>query len=291
MAPSIDLEALLSRESESVEWKREELPSFLEQPCPKATLDDVDMFAARQFLKEAGLPRPPEKYFQPGVAIDLFAHPLVVEEAGAPSASAIVPTYLALLLFGHVPTRFLRGAEVNLSAYPGTDKTTAQPQRFETTGPLPKVIRDVLGTLRLHTGIQIDKSADALTISQNRDRYSERALQEAVVNALAHRDYESDQPTRITVFSDRIEIYNPGGLPHGVSQKEIERGRAAWRNKALARFLVRMGLAQTEGQGVPLILRETERVSGRKAELEPHNGHFVVTLPAYSPMPGANEKV
>jgi ATP-dependent DNA helicase RecG len=262
--------------------RKDELPPFLERGCRAATLDDIDLVAAEQFLKDARLPRPPAEYLRPGVAIDLFASPLVLEEVAASGETRAIPTYLSLLLFGREPTRFLRSAHVVLSVYEGTDRTAQHSQRFETGGPLPKMIRDVLGTLRLHTGIAIDKSGDLLSRRQNRPRYSEQALQEAVVNAFAHRDYEEPDPTRITVFSDRIEVFNPGGLEAGVDPGDLEAGHYyRWRNAALAGFLLRMELAQREGQGIPTIVRETLEVAGRRPEIRSLNGSFLVALPAY----------
>ncbi len=264
--------------------RKDELPPFLERACPAAALDDVDRVAAEQFMKDAKLPQPPAEYLRPGVAIDIFARPLVLEATVAPGRTQPLPTYLSLLLFGREPTRFLPGAYVVLSVYEGTDRTAVHSRRFESAGPLPKLVRDVLGALRLHTGIAIDKSADALSSRQNRPRYSEKALQEAVVNAFAHRDYEAREPIRITVFSDHIEVHNPGGLEPGVDLRDLEAGRYyRWRNEALARFLLKMELAQSEGQGIPTIVEETLAVAGHKPEIRSLNGSFLVSLPAYMP--------
>jgi ATP-dependent DNA helicase RecG len=84
-------------------------------------------------------------------------------------------------------------------------------------------------------------------------KYPKRALYEAMGNALAHRDYELVDPTRLTVFSDRIEIHSPGSLPLGVELAAFREGRAGpkWRNQALAWFFSRLQLAQAEGQGIP----------------------------------------
>ena len=91
----------------------------------------------------------------------------------------------------------------------------------------------------------------------NQVKYPVRALQEAVINALVHRDYESDQPTRITVFSDRIEIVSPGSLPRTIDREKFKLGQASpyWRNQSLAYFFNKLQLAQAEGQGIPTILR------------------------------------
>jgi predicted HTH transcriptional regulator len=91
----------------------------------------------------------------------------------------------------------------------------------------------------------------------NAVKYPKRALYEALGNALAHRDYESPDPARITVFRDRIELVSPGPLPPGADPGAFRAGTAGpkWRNQALAWFFNRLQLAQAEGQGIPAILR------------------------------------
>ncbi len=263
-----------------------ELPPYLDRPCQEAALEDLNLVAAEEFLREARLPRPPAEYLQPNTVIDALARPLVLSKTVAPDTSRSVPTYLALLLFGREPSRFMPGAYVVFSVYEGVKKTEIHSQRFETTGPLPKIFRDLLEKLRLYTGLQIDKSASALEGPQNRLRYSEKALQEAIINAFAHRDYESRDPTRITVFSDRIEIMSPGGYVPGMDPQRLKEGTAAvrWRNPALASFLVRMGLAQHEGQGIPTIIEETVAVAGQRPQIIPQQGTFEIVLPAFQPI-------
>ena len=90
-----------------------------------------------------------------------------------------------------------------------------------------------------------DKTSDTPNVS----KYPLRALQEAVINALVHRDYESYQPIRITAFSNRMEINSPGALPRTVEKEQFLAGRAApyWKNQALAYFFNKLQLAQAEG--------------------------------------------
>lgn len=267
--------------------RKKQVPPFLEQPCPEASTDAIQRIAAEEFLREADLPLPTEEYLKPGVTMEAIASPLVVSRPEAPGADVAVPTYLALLLFAREPASYLPGAYLVFSVYDGTSRTARHSHRSQSTAALPKLARDVLETLRLYTGFDIDKSADALRIPQNKPRYSEQALQEAVVNALAHRDYESREPTRVTVFSDRIEITNPGGLLPGVDRKRLEEGKAPvhWRNPALASFLLRMKLAQNRGEGIPTILEKTEAVAGRKPQIIAEEAFFTVVLPAYQRSP------
>jgi len=251
-----------------------------------ATLDDIDNVSASEFLRQVGLPRPPSEYLKPDVGIDEIAHPLVASERIAPETFRPVPTCLSLLLFCLHPTRFIPGAYVVFSVYEGVSLAGKHSQRSTVAGPIPKLIQDLMGALQFYTGHSIDKSASIMYARQNRERYSDSALREAIINALAHRDYESQDPTRVTIFSDRIEIHNPGGYYGKLDPEQLKAGylKSTWRNVPLARFLERMSLVQHEGQGIPTIIRETSRVTdGDKPEIRPAPDSFTVVIPAFQP--------
>ena len=107
-------------------------------------------------------------------------------------------------------------------------------------------------------------------------QFSVRAVFEAVVNAVAHRDYSiSGSKIRFFMFDDRLEIYSPGALPNTVTVDSIAL-RQATRNELITSLLAERPVAETigdvgrgyymekRGDGVPIILRESERLSGRK---------------------------
>jgi predicted HTH transcriptional regulator len=91
----------------------------------------------------------------------------------------------------------------------------------------------------------------------NQEKYPRRAIHEAVINAIVHRDYEIGEPIRITAFSDRIEICSPGSLHWGVNREKFKHGKASpkWRNQSFAYLFNKLHLSQSEGQGIPTIIR------------------------------------
>src|SRR5262249_35926175 len=97
----------------------------------------------------------------------------------------------------------------------------------------------------------------------NAEKYPRRALQEAMINALAHREYSLPDPTRFTSFSNRVEIASPGSLPYGVTLADLRKGVVTprWRNQSLAWFLSRLQLATAEVQGI-LTIRRTMKAAG-----------------------------
>lgn len=108
-------------------------------------------------------------------------------------------------------------------------------------------------------------------------------MQEAIVNAIAHRDYESEQPIRVTVFSDRIEIVSPGALPRAVDPEKFKQGKAPayWRNQSLAYFLNKLQLAQAEGQGIPTIIRTMQEEGCPPPVFETGEDSVTCVLPAH----------
>ena len=91
------------------------------------------------------------------------------------------------------------------------------------------------------------------------------------------------EPTRITVFSDRVEVISPGSVPTGVSVEEFKQGRASakWRNQSLAWFLNRLQLAQAEGQGIPTILRSMREEGCPPPEFQINEVRVTCILPAH----------
>ena len=169
-------------------------------------------------------------------------------------AMAAVDVTVAVLLFGREPQRFVPGAYSIYSTYPGTDRSDPVARRSEIAGTLLDQARRVLELLDAEAITLFDKTD---LKHPNAEKYPRRALQEAMVNALAHRDYELVDPSRFTAFAERIEFVSPGSLPFGVALDDLRARRVPprWRNQGLAWFLNRLQLAQAEGQGISTIRR------------------------------------
>jgi ATP-dependent DNA helicase RecG len=192
-----------------------------------------------------------DEYLSPDFKLAALAPSLCQKE---PLTNVLRPRNFALLLFGREPTRFFPGAVSIFSIYPGKDRGETHAERIELEGTIVEQANKLIERLNAEAYIVFDKTSKTMP---NLAKYPNRALQEAVVNALAHRDYESDQPTRITIFSDRVEINSPGTLPSAIDRIKFVEGRESpfWRNQGLAYFFIKLQLAQTEGQGIPTILR------------------------------------
>lgn len=113
-------------------------------------------------------------------------------------------------------------------------------------------------------------------------RYDLDVVDEAIVNAVAHRDYAiSGSKIRLFLFADRLELYSPGGLPNTITLDEMAY-RTFTRNQLLVGFLSRIRSKRTgqvflesRGEGVRKILQDGEAHSGRHVILQPGDGRGV----------------
>jgi ATP-dependent DNA helicase RecG len=246
------LRDLLVRKGALEPWDR--------RPCSPATLNDLDLLALRDALQRMGMFAPDigvEPYLEADAPISPFVPSLCVKE---PLSGVLRPRNYAVLLFGREPQRFIAGAVAVYSVYPGPDRTDPFAQRTELAGTLIDEARALQQLLDGEAITLFDKT-DLKT--PNADKYPRRALHEAMINALAHRDYELVDPTRITTYRDRIEFVSPGSLLAGITLEDLRTRNVTprWRNQALAWFLSRLQLAQAEGQGIQTI-RSTMKAAG-----------------------------
>jgi ATP-dependent DNA helicase RecG len=225
------------------------------RPCPNATVGDLDLLSLREGLQRMKLvdaERTVESYLSDTEQLHALLPPLCARD---PLTGELRPRNFTVLLFGRHPQRFIPGAFAYYSRYPGKDRAADYSERHEIVGSLLEQSDKLLRLLSQEATELVDK-----TNLKNPDsyRYPMRALQEALGNMLAHRDYCLYDPTRITSFVDRIEFLSPGALPQGLSIDRVRRGKVSpkWRNQSLAWIFIRLGLAQGEGQGLSTVRRE-----------------------------------
>jgi len=142
------------------------------------------------------------------------------------------------------------------------------------TGPLDQQIAYAMAFFRRNMTVAAVKTPARIEIPQ----FSERAVFEAVVNAVAHRDYSiPGSKIRLFMFDDRLELYSPGTLPNTVTIESLPL-RQATRNELITSLLARCPveaddrgvgrqyLMEKRGDGVPIIINESHNLSGRYPE-------------------------
>jgi predicted HTH transcriptional regulator len=230
---------------------------FEEQAVPGASPEDLDPLLLRSFVRPGeGLPE-----------VQLRRLHLLTDVDGVPHAT------VAGVLLGTVrPTRWLPSAYIQAVAYRGVDNDPAEQldaKDFE--GPIHQQIWDAFDFVRLHMRVPAGKNLGRIDYPQ----YSTRAVFEAIVNAVAHRDYSMvGGRIRLHLFADRLELYSPGALPNSMSIEAMT-SVSIPRNELIASIFARyfsvreagLGreyLMDRRGAGVDVILRESERLSGQR---------------------------
>lgn len=97
----------------------------------------------------------------------------------------------------------------------------------------------------------------------------ERALEEALVNAILHRDYSKHAVIRLLIFKDRVEIISPGSLPNHLNVDNIKNGNSVMRNSLLASYGTKILPYSGIGSGIPRILKthpDTELINDINGE-------------------------
>lgn len=235
--------------------KKQKIEYFDKRINARASKEDIDVLVFRDYMQEMGLlsnDKSLEDYFSEKEQIAEFVPPLF-DKVGLDNS--LRPKNFTLLTFGkkNSITRLYPEAYTILSIYRGKNRSEPTAERHLLTGTLIEQARKAIELLNAEAYVAFDKTND----KPNQVKYPIRALQEAVINAVVHRDYEISEPNRITIFVDRIEVRSPGALHWAVDKDKFKSGKASpkWRNQSFAYLFNKIQLAQSEGQGIPTILR------------------------------------
>jgi ATP-dependent DNA helicase RecG len=182
---------------------------------------------------------------------------------------------LGLLLFGRESAllEFLPGHEVAFQELVGTTVKTNEFQRW----PVLRCMEFLMDRMQARNREQ-EVNLGMLRIAV--PDYPERALREAVANALVHRDYTRMGAVHVQLHDDRLEVSNPGGFPEGVTLANLLVTPPRARNLLLADAFKRAGLVERTARGIDTIFEEQLR-NGRPAPIYDRSSsvNVVVVLP------------
>lgn len=232
---------------------------FEEQPVPQSGMSDLSEAFWRRYTTRSD---------EASEIVLQKRNLLSCEENGAIRASVA-----GVLLCCERPDRFLPSAYIEAVRYRGIRQdSNNQIDAQKIYGPLDLQIKQAMAFLKRNQAVIATKEPHRI----ERPQFSERAIFEAVVNAVAHRDYSvSGSKIRFFIFDDRLEIYSPGALPNTVTIDSIAL-RQATRNELITSLLAETPVAETvgdvgrgfymekRGDGVPIIMNESEELSGMK---------------------------
>lgn len=234
--------------------------SFDETAYPSASLAEIDFeemvteFAPRRKVRRA----------------DLAVLGLSVQDQGRE-----VPTVGGLVLFGRDRTA-LPDATIRCARFDGVTRARIV-DSIDLVGPsMPAMVRHAMAFVDSHFARRV--VINGLTNEIERP-VPLTAVREALVNAVVHADYsQRGGPIRVALFSDRLEIENPGLLPFGVAVEDLSSGISRVRNKVIARTFKELGFIEQWGSGIGKINDEVKAAGLAPPTFEEIGGRFRVTF-------------
>jgi ATP-dependent DNA helicase RecG len=231
---------------------------FEEQAVPLSTMQDLEERLWKRFI--------------PNVKEDYETWLLKRGLLSKDETNSIRCSVAGLLLCSNHSEKYLPGSYIEAVYYASnTMDANFQLDARKITGSLDSQIEDAMHFFRRNIFIGARKNPDRQDIYS----YSERAIFEAIVNAVAHRDYSiNGSKIRFFMFEDRIEIYSPGDLPNTLTIDTIEM-RQSTRNELISNLLsdcpvkegsssLRKHYMEKRGEGVPIIFNESTKISNTK---------------------------
>ncbi len=243
--------------------------SFDAQPCTEATLDDLD---ADQFLL---------LYRKRAIAPEVIAangRTLAQQLAGLRfyNPARQCPTHAGVLLFAPAPTRFLPGAYVQFLRLAGSDDTSEVTDAKEIRGDLMHILQTL--DLLLDVNVRSRPVFVSALREETRTDYPKTAVRELLLNAVMHRNYQSNTPVRFYWFADHIRIDNPGGL-YGDAEGHFPQ-RNDYRNPVVAEAMRALGYVNRYGQGVQRAQKLLRDNGNTPPEFQTDRQWFSVRIPA-----------
>ncbi len=243
-------QATAEEERRLTEKRRSGDLTYDQRPVRGATLEDLDL----EFFKKTYLPSAisHETLIQNNRALEQQMMSLrFLSRDGMPNAAA-------LLIFGKDPLRWIPGAYIQFLRLDGAELTDPIRHQKEVVGPIPGALHQLDEILDANISVATDVRSGLTEFKQ--PDYPIVALRQFAYNAVMHRAYENtNAPVKIYWFSDRIEIYSPGGLYGQVTPVNFGKGITDYRNPLLAEALKVLGYVQRFGMGIPLAEQELKK--------------------------------
>ena len=261
-------------DSEDGEHLIEVASTFEVAPMPDVPALSLDAAALAGFLN-AVIDQPGLRIWDDAPEHALVTRGLAMQRPGEPA----IVSRAAYLLFAPRPANRFPQVEILVDAYADIRVSGKPRGQLNVSAPILAAIGQVLAFVEKHTfhptrvvGI------NNLTL----DEYPVHALREALVNAVAHRNYEdASRKTTVQVFSDRIVVASPGYPPAPLTLAKLRKGnyRACSRNPVIAQALATLRLMEQRGSGFARMHDAMLNHGLDAPAFSEHDGYFVVTFP------------
>ena len=237
--------------------------------CPRATLKDIPQDNIRWFIESAKRER---NYPLPvRTSLEKALTHLNLLDNGK-------PTHAAILLFGREPQRFLLTSEVKCLHFHGTEVRKPIPsyQIFKGTvfELVDQAVDFVLSKINRSIGTR-ERGVQAPSAYE----LPQEAVAEAIVNAVAHKDYTSNASVQVMLFADRLEVWNPGELPPSLTPESLRKPHPSIpRNPLIAEPLYLVRYIEKAGSGTLDMIERCNQAGLPPPDFEERAGQFVTTL-------------
>ena len=255
---------------------------FDERPNPNIKPTDISMALLRDYLAQTGSRLEPllfsQSLEQTLEQMDLMA---------GPTESRMIKN-VAAMMFCETPGKFFKYTQVDIVIFP--KGRLDDPNNFsETTikGSVPQLVQGSLTYLKNTVIREYVRKQKDVPESIRFFNYPLQAVEEAVVNALYHRDYQQYEPVEISVEPEGIHILSFPGPDRTISKSDIDKGdkmiSRRYRNRRLGDFLKELDLAEGRSTGIPTIQEELAKNGSPRATIETNEerGFINIFIPVH----------
>ena len=241
----------------------EAVPDYSAEVCSQASLEDLDPAAVEVFRalwsRKSG-----------NAALDGLPPAQLLEDAGLLVGGGV--TYAALVLLGKPKAldRLLAQAEV-IFEYRSDDEPGPAAQRVELRRGFLTFYDELWRLVSLRNDVQ--HYQEGLFV-WDIPTFNERAVREAILNAVSHRDYRSGASVFVRQYPRRLVVESPGGFPPGITKDNVL-FRQNPRNRLLAESLARCGFVERSGQGADLMFRACIEEGKPRPDYSNTDAHWV----------------
>jgi ATP-dependent DNA helicase RecG len=237
--------------------------------CPMASMKDLPQEKIRSFLefakRERNYPLPAKTTRE-----KVFAHLNLLDDGR--------PTHAAILLFGREPQHFLPTSEVKCLHFHGTEVRKPIPSYQIFKGTVFDLVDQAVDFVLSKINRSIGTREHGVKAPAEYELPKE-AVTEAIVNAVAHRDYTSNASVQVMLFADRLEVWNPGELPPSLTPELLRVPHASIpHNPLIAEPLYLVRYIEKAGTGTLDMIARCREDGLPEPDFEQRAGQWVVTI-------------
>ncbi|MDO5395412.1 MAG: putative DNA binding domain-containing protein [Bacteroidales bacterium] len=254
---------------------------FDERGNSAISINDISPILVYEHLKKIGSKL--IESFNPSQLSDTLE---AMELLTGPTEDRLIKNVAAMMFCEH-PEKFFPVTQVDIVLFPegSEENPDVMIEVPKITGPVPTIIRETLSYLKTNI---IKQKITKPTDKEESDKvynYPYQAFEEAVVNALYHRNYQEHEPVEITIEPDRVEILSHSGPDRSISDNMIKEARKLktrkYRNRRLGDFLKELDLSEGRATGIPTIQKHLKANGSGPATIgtDDNRSFFLMTIP------------